>query len=312
MNNSPAEREVLALGELLWDVLPTEKLLGGAPANFCYRLQQLGAPARLVSRVGMDALGDELLSQLEARAFDISLVQRDPQVPTGTVDVVLTAEGNPSFTINPGVAYDFLEPTAGLLSAAARSDLVCFGTLVQRSLSARRTVYRVLDAATSATKFLDINLRRDCYSAETVSESLKRADILKLNQSEVRTVSELLSLGSTTPREMAQVVMQKYGIRTVLVTLGEDGVYAADASGQEISEPGMSVTVVDTIGSGDSFSAGFVFKHLQGASLSECCRFGNILGALNASRKGGMPLISLDDIESFSRRHDLMHHCDLA
>ncbi len=299
MTESLAKREVLALGELLWDVLPTEKLLGGAPANFCYRLRQLGIPARLVSRVGADALGDELLSQLKARSFDLSLVQRDPRVPTGTVDVVLTAEGNPSFTINTGVAYDCLEATPELLAAAARSELVCFGTLVQRSPVTRNALYKVLDAATSATKFLDINLRRECYSAETVSESLKRTDILKLNQSEVKTVSELLGLGAPNPKEMARIVMDKFGIKTVLVTLGEDGVYAVDASGHEVSERGVSVTVVDTIGSGDSFSAGFVFKYLQGATLSESCRFGNLMGAMNASRKGGMPDISMAEIESF-------------
>jgi fructokinase len=293
------EKQVLALGELLWDVLPNEKLLGGAPANFCYRLRQLGVPARLVSRVGADALGDELLSELNDRSFDLSLVQTDPGIPTGTVDVVLTADGNPSFTINTGVAYDYLEATPELLDAAANSRLICFGTLVQRSPKTRETIYKVLEAGAAATKFLDINLRRDCFSAETVNESLKRTDILKLNQSEVKVVGELLGLSANTPSEMAKIVMDKFSIRTVLVTLGEQGVQAFDQTGAEYKVPGMSVQVVDTIGSGDSFSAGFVYKYLQGASLAECCKFGNQMGAMNATRKGGMPNISMSEVEQF-------------
>jgi len=299
MNNDRVGQQVLALGELLWDMLPSEKLLGGAPANFCYRLRQLGVPARLVSRVGADPLGDDLLAALEARSFDLSLVQRDPHIPTGTVDVVLTSEGNPSFTINTNVAYDYLEATEGLLTAAKESRLICFGTLVQRSSRTRETVYRVLDVAASATKFLDINLRKECYSAETVTESLKRADILKLNQSEVKVVAELLRLPVDTPKQVAELVMERYQVKTVLVTLGEHGVYAIDSKGQETTVSGMSVEVVDTIGSGDSFSAGFVFKYLQGSSLVECCRFGNQMGAMNATRKGGMPQISMAEVEQF-------------
>jgi len=296
-------QSALALGEILWDVLPHERLLGGAPANFCHRLRQLGAPVKMVSRVGNDQLGAELLAGLTALQFDLSLVQRDSKTPTGTVDVTLTAEGNPSFVINPNVAYDFLEPTPELLEAAKNSPFICFGTLVQRSAKTRETIYKVLEAAPQATKFLDINLRKNCYTAETVSESLRRTDILKLNTSEVKTVSELLNLSATSPKEMAQEVMKKFGVKIVLVTLGEEGVFAIDNAGKECVVPGISITVADTIGSGDSFSAGFAFKYLQKAPLAECCFFGNLMGALNATKKGGMPDVSPAELEQFVRAH---------
>jgi fructokinase len=302
MNVNSGAPCVLALGELLWDVLPTERLLGGAPGNFCFRLRQLGVPALLVSRLGRDLLGDELAEELMAKNFDLSLVQRDLSYPTGTVDVTLTADGNPSFTINKGVAYDNLETTPELLAAAANSSFICFGTLVQRSPKTRATIYATLEAASSATKFLDINLRKDCFTAETVSESLRRTDILKLNVSEVKVVTELLNLRASTPQDMARDVMQSFGIKTVLITLGEQGVCAVDASGTEITVPGIRVKVADTIGSGDSFAAGFTYKYLQGVSLEECCRFGNIIGAMNASRKGGMPDISRSEVEEFLTR----------
>lgn len=296
-------RTVLALGEVLWDVLPNEKLLGGAPANFCHRLRQLGIPALIVSRIGKDPLGGELSAGLKKIGFDLSLLQEDAAHPTGTVDVVLTSDGNPSFTINTDVAYDYLEATPELLDAARKADFICFGTLVQRSQKTRETIYTVLKTATHATKFLDINLRRNCYSAETVAQSLRLTDILKLNQSEVKTVAELLGLPSSTPKEMAQAVMKEYGVKTVLVTLGEAGVYAIDAAGKESTVPGISITVADTIGSGDSFSAGFAFKYLQNASLEECCLFGNFMGALNATRKGGMPDVSPSELDEFLRHH---------
>lgn len=296
-------KTVLALGEILWDILPAERLLGGAPANFCHRLRQLGGNARMVSRVGKDALGQELLEGLNALDFDLSLVQEDPMHPTGTVDVSLSADGNPTFVINKDVAYDYLEATSALVSAARTASLICFGTLVQRSEQTRQTLYTVLEAAPQATKFLDINLRKDCYSADTVAESLRRTDILKLNTSEVTVVSQLLQLGTTTPKEMAQAVMHAYGITTVLITLGEDGVYAIDRRHGECTVPGVSIKVVDTIGSGDSFAAGFVFSYLQERPLDECCHFGNLIGALNATKKGGMPNISSDELAQFLAQH---------
>lgn len=294
---------VLALGEILWDVLPTEKLLGGAPANFCHRLRQLGVNARMVSRVGTDELGGELLAGLKTLNFDLSLIQVDSQHPTGTVDVTLSADGNPTFIINQNVAYDYLDATPTLLEAASQTSLICFGTLVQRSAKTRNSVYQILEAAPQATKLLDINLRKNCFTAETVAESLRRADILKLNTSEVSTISELLDLEAPTPTELARIVINQFGLNTVLITLGERGVLAVNALGKECLIPGIPIQVVDTIGSGDCFAAGFVYSYLQGAPLEECCHFGNLIGALNATKKGGMPNISQAEVQAFLGTH---------
>jgi fructokinase len=298
-------KTALALGEILWDILPTEKLLGGAPANFCHRLRQLGVNARMVSRVGVDQLGDELLAGLDALTFDLSLVQRDPSHPTGTVDVTLSSDGDPTFVIKTEVAYDYLEPTPELLAAASSADLICFGTLVQRSERTRATLSTVLDAAKDALKFLDINLRKNCYSSDTVTDSLRRADILKLNTAEVTILSELLNLNARTPEEFAAEVIERFGIETVLVTLGAKGVYARGQNGEWCTVPGVSISVVDTIGSGDSFAAGFVSKRLLSAPLEECCHFGNLIGALNATKKGGMPDISPAEVDAFIATHSM-------
>lgn len=255
----------------------------------------------MVSRVGTDDLGVSLLDGLRALHFDLSLIQVNSSHPTGTVDVTLTPDGNPTYVINPDVAYDHLEATNDLLDAAREASFICFGTLIQRSPKARATIYKVLDTASRATRFLDINLRKDCYSQETITESLKRADILKLNVGEVATVAELLSLQDATPETVARTLMSHFQPHTVLITLGEKGVYAVDKTGTALTVPGLPVPVIDTIGSGDSFSAGFAFMYLQGASLEESCQFGNAIGALNATKKGGMPNIPAAEVREFTR-----------
>ena len=290
---------VLALGELLWDMLPNGKMLGGAPANYCFRLRQLGIPALLVSRIGKDLLGQELINELSALNFDLALLQHDPEKPTGTVDVELTSDGNPSFTIIPNVAYDNLEWNAALEVAARNASFVCFGTLAQRSVQSRTIIHKTLTTATQATKFLDINLRRNCYDKDTIRESLELANILKLNQTEVDMVADLLEIGSSHPSTFSETVMNRFNVTTMLITLGENGVLAIDRSAGSITVPGIPVSVVDTIGSGDSFSAGFTYKFLSDASLEECCQFGNIIGAMHATYAGGMPIISSNAVDKF-------------
>jgi fructokinase len=294
---------VLAIGELLWDMLPEEKLLGGAPANFCHRLRQLGVDARMVSRVGRDKLGDELVAGLLALNFDLSLVQRDHFHPTGTVDVTLSSYGDPSFVINTGVAYDYLEPTPDLRTAAACADLICFGTLAQRSERTRKTLLELLDGSPQALKLLDINLRKNCFTSEIIEDSLRRTDILKLNTAEVATIRDIFDITSSSHEEFANRLIERFGIKTVLVTLGAHGVYARSSNDESCEVPGVSVSLVDTIGSGDSFTAGFVYKLLQSAPLEECCYFGNLIGALNATKKGGMPSISPAEVTAFVAQH---------
>lgn len=291
-------QEVVAIGEVLWDLLPSGKVLGGAPCNFGYRLTELGHSVAVVSKVGQDELGEELLSGLQKLGVPTQWIQQDEINPTGVVEVELNEEGNPRYTIIPGVAYDFIEYTDELERIATKCKVICFGTLVQRSPVTRDTLYRLLDKATQAEKVLDINLRKACYNRETVEESLRRATILKLNRSEVTELYRLLGLKEGSSRQFAETVMSEYGIHTVLITLGEEGVEAYNRDGEYITAKAYKVTVVDSIGAGDSFTAGFVSKLLSGASLEECCQFGNATGALAATRKGGMSPIGKREIVS--------------
>ena len=293
---------IVGFGELLWDILPTGPVIGGAPANFAYRAQSLGRPSYVISAVGNDEFGNRAIGALSERGVNTEYVQRDPSHPTGTVTVTLSPSGDASYVIHPDVAYDHIRATPVLRALVESCDVFCFGTLVQRHPDTRRALYELLDA-TKAVKVVDVNLRRDCFSAETVRESLARADIVKLNDEEVGTVSNLLGLGVSDIDAFAKAVIQRFNVDTCLVTLGARGVWARAKDQEPVYARGYSVSVVDTVGSGDSFTAAFMDARLRGQPLAACCDFGNRIGALVAGREGGMSPIGEQEIAQFSLSH---------
>ena len=300
MSEDVDPKRVVAFGEVLWDLLPDGRRLGGAPLNFAYRMRCLRDDAIIASRLGRDGLGREAADRLARLGFDSRLIQYDDAHPTGTVPVTLDEHGSPEFTIIPDVAYDYIEPTDALLNAAAGADCVCFGTLVQRKAASRGACRRVLAAAEKALKLLDINLRRDCYTAGTVAESVAHADVLKLNDSEALELTGLLGLPSDGVEGVARRLVERYGLDAVVVTLGGRGALAVTKTGAAY-RPGFSVDVVDTVGAGDAFTAGFAHRHLRGAGPEECLEFGNALGAVVATQSGGTAPLRSDDVLGFLR-----------
>jgi len=299
--SEPDTKTVLAFGEILWDLLPTGTTLGGAPFNFVYRVHALGNRGLMVSRVGDDENGRKAIEMVRSLGLDTSLVQVDAVHPTGTVNVFLDADNNPDYYIVPGTAYDHIEPTEALAEAAGVCDCFCFGTLVQRSPETRDTLYRLLDLAGDALKFLDINLRKDCYREETVRESLRRADVLKLNDGEARELAGMLGLPLESLTQFAHAITRQAALKYCVITLGARGALGVSGKGEEVYVPGCRVDVADTLGSGDAFSAGFVHSLLGGEGLAAACEFGNILGALVATQKGGTAPVTQADIESFRK-----------
>jgi fructokinase len=292
MNGSSSSRiDVLAFGELLWDLLPHGKVLGGAPANFAFRLTSLGVPVAMVSKVGTDRLGDEALAQLAKLGVETRWVQRDADLSTGTVSVSIDERGNAKYVIHRDVAYDRIEITDELRRIAAQSRAVCFGSLIQRGEASARTLYEVLEAATGATKVVDINLRRECFSERSVRASLHAAHILKLNDEEVAVVGALLWGSARPTAEFCDAVIEEFDLEVCVVTRGAKGVYARQRGDVTVDVEGHDVAVVDTIGAGDAFTAGFMTKYLEGKSIRECCDFGNRLGARVAMTAGGMSVL---------------------
>jgi fructokinase len=293
---------VLAFGEVLWDNLPDGLVLGGAAANFAGRVQSLGEAVTLVSRIGKDSLGDETVQRLQQMGLDTAEVQRDGEHDTGVVQVHFDAKGSASsYTILENAAYDFIACTPSVLAAAQQAKLIYYGTLAQRNAVGRAALQQLLAAAPHATKLLDVNLRAGCYTAETVQASLAAADILKLNDDEVDEIGKMLGLGKPNMEEFCNAVVAKYGIKLCLVTRGAMGVFARTEEGVAHHIPGFDVSVVDTVGAGDAFTAGFVWSYIRGGTVQDSCEIGNRLGAIVATQRGGAVPVTVAELMTFGK-----------
>ncbi len=295
------KKVIVAFGEILWDILPDCMRLGGAPFNFVCRINSLNDRGLMISRLGRDELGRQALETVRSLGPDVGLLQQDPIRPTGTVQVSFDDDHMPDYLIVPEVAYDHIELTDSLIDAVARADCLCFGTLVQRSGTTRHTLARLLEDSSGCLKVLDINLRKNCYCRETVDYSLGHADLLKLNDDEVKVLGGLLGLAADSPIAFSNEVMERYPIKHCLVTFGEHGALVVSRTGETVYEPGYRVKLEDSVGSGDAFTAGFVHKYLCGQSVRESCHFGNMLGAIVATQVGGTEPVSAEQIEQFER-----------
>jgi|SRR5580658_1068853 fructokinase len=280
---------IVGLGELLWDLLPSGKQLGGAPANFAYITSILGDNGIPASRIGHDPLGDEALQHLSHLNLSPAFVQQDPIHPTGTVKVAIDATGQPHFDISESVAWDFLEWTPSWQQLATEADAVCFGSLAQRSKLSRTTI-RNFQRATrpESVRIFDVNLRQNFYSEPVLVESMKLATILKLNHEELPKVMPLLNLDHRSEEDSARRLLSSSNLKLVCITRGSSG--SLLVSPDERSEhPGFKVKVADTVGAGDAFTAALVHGYLRGTSLAQINETANRVGAWVASQSGATP-----------------------
>lgn len=280
---------VVGLGEVLWDMLPAGKHLGGAPANFAYITTLLGDDGIVASCVGRDELGKEALARLETLGLSTGLVQRDKSRPTGVVNVTIDGNGCARFAIEQPSAWDFLRWTTEWESLSRSADAVCFGSLAQRSEQSRATIRHFLELTREdAIRIFDVNLRAPFYSADVVLESMKFTDIVKLNDEELPKVMELLGLTPSGERSSAEQLISRFGLKLVCVTRGARGsLLVTDAGFHEQSA--LDVKVVDTVGAGDAFTAALVHEYLRGAGLATMNRVANRVGAWVASQAGPTP-----------------------
>jgi fructokinase len=280
---------VVGLGELLWDVFPKGKELGGAPANFAYMTSLLGDHGIVASRVGSDALGRTAGRRLERIGLRSRYLQIDKKHPTGTVKVQVDPAGQPTFEIAESVAWDFFEWTPEWQRLAFTTDAVCFGSLAQRSSESRTTIRAFLkEVRRGTTRVFDVNLRQAFYTADTLAESMKLSDIVKLNQEELQAAVKLLGHTFQDDERAARWLRDSYNLQLVCVTRGGKGSLLVGSS--ETSEhPGCRVVVADTVGSGDAFTAAMVYHYLRRASLATLNEAANRMGAWVASQTGATP-----------------------
>ena len=282
---------IIGIGEVLWDLLPQGRQMGGAPANFAYHAKALGADAAVITRVGKDELGDEILRRFKATGLPTELVQIDPDYPTGTVSVKLSPDGVPDFIIHKPVAWDFLEVTDLALAAVRTADAVCFGTLAQRTETSATAVQQLVKAASgTAFRIFDINLRQNFYTPQTIEESLKLANVFKINDAELRVVAHIFNLSGSVQNQI-EMLAERYRLRIVAVTFGADGslLYCDGHWSQYKPRP---VKVVDTVGAGDAFTAALaigLFKKLDPDKINYAA---NEIAAYVCTQPGATPQLS--------------------
>lgn len=282
--------DVIGLGELLWDCFPDGRRPGGAPANVAFHAQQLGLTASVATRVGGDALGSELEEFLRGQQLSTTLVQRDPGYGTGTV-TVQPAGTSTSYVFLENSAWDFLELKPPLLDAARRTRAICFGTLAQRSPVSRRTIHECV-AATSddCVRVYDVNLRPPFVERTWIEASLQLATVAKLNDDEAELLAEMLGAPTDSVPAFASWLRDQFELDLVCVTRGAHGALAVTAE-ERCEVPGLSISVVDTVGAGDAFTAGIIASRLRQWPLATSLEFANRLGAAVASRAGAMPVL---------------------
>jgi len=291
---------VLGIGELLWDMLPGGKRLGGAPANFSVMAGRLGSHAVILSRIGRDDLGREAVRLLDPLPADTAYLQIDTAHETGRVTVSFD-DGQPEYTIHKPAAWDSLELSDAWVKLAERADAICFGSLAQRNVEARQTIQTLAAQTPSrSVRVFDVNLRRPYYSSEVIQESLELATVMKMNDAEVPLVLALLGMPVESEGQPAhlrtgaeRLLAEFPTLEMVAITRGPHGSLLVKRE-EWHEHPGFPARVADTIGAGDAFTAALTHYMLRGAELAVLNEAGNRWGSWVASQSGAMPALPLE------------------
>lgn len=282
---------IVGMGEALWDILPEGKKLGGAPANFAYHVSQFGLPSCVVSAVGSDPYGNEILDNFATKGLD-SRIERVPY-PTGTVQVQLDEAGVPRYDIKENVAWDNIPFTPELEALAHNTRAVCFGSLAQRNVVSRETISRFLDSMPSGPdvlKVFDVNLRQSFYNKDILCNSMERCNILKINDEELISVSRMFGYPGIDLHDKCWILLGKYNLKMLILTCGVNGSYVFTPGNVSFMTT-PSVEVADTVGAGDSFTAAFISCILKGYKVEESHRRAVATSAFVCTQQGAMPIL---------------------
>jgi Sugar kinases, ribokinase family len=282
---------VVGMGEALWDILPEGKKIGGAPANFAYHVSQFGLPSCVVSAVGDDALGNEIHENFTSKGLNY-IIDKVPY-PTGTVHVEIDQAGIPQYDIKENVAWDNIPFTHALETLAKKTKAICFGSLAQRNVVSRETINRFLDTMQNKDDSIvvfDVNLRQGFYNKEILCNSMKRCNILKINDEELVTISRMFGYPGIDLQDKCWILLGKYNLKMLILTCGINGSYVF-TPGNVSFQPTPMVEVADTVGAGDSFTAAFISSIIKGRSVAEAHSLAVRTSAFVCTKKGAMPTL---------------------
>ncbi len=297
-------KKIVAFGEVVWDLLPNGKVLGGTPSNMVFRINSFGDEGYLLSRVGDDKLGHSALKKLDELGISDENVQIDSAFPTGTVNITFDENGDPIYNVTLDVAFDHIEFSAEALKLARRADCLFYGLLPQRFGLSKNTIRELINESPDSLKFFDLKLFEHFFDVNVVDFLLKNSNIVRIKEKEIKFLADELGLDSENFVDFGKLLTEKYKkIDIVLVTRGHNGIFAYSKKEGAFQIPGCKIKMVDNIGSGMAFSAGFLHYYLNGESIKDALEFGNAAGALNTSKRGATSIFNKNDVLQLMKKN---------
>lgn len=283
------KRLVVGLGEVLWDMLPEGRKIGGAPVNFAYHAGQFGIDTMAVSAIGNDKLGEDTIAEMNGK--HLNHIFPSVPYPTGSVQVSLDEKGVPAYDIKENVAWDNIPFTNEIESVARSCRAVCFGSLAQRNAVSRNTIRKFIESTPSGCiRIFDINLRQNFYTSNVIRDSLEHCNILKINDEEIMLVSRMFNYDSSNIENVCRTIMEDFSLEMVILTCGTKGSYIFTKDDVSFM-PTPKVNVADTVGAGDSFTGSFCAAILRGLPVAEAHKKAVEVSAYVCTQNGAMPEI---------------------
>lgn len=295
------KKKIVAFGEVVWDILPNEKVLGGTPSNLVFRCNSLEEQGFLLSRVGDDDYGTEALDKLKELNISDTNVQIDSEFPTGTVHITFENDYDPRYIVTPDVAFDHIEFSAEALKLVRDADCLFYGLLPQRFGISKNTLRELIKESPDSLHFFDLKLFEHFFNAMVVERLLESSNTVRIKEKEIGFLSKELGLNNDNLIAFSSNLSEKYNIDHILVTRGQNGVFAFHNTEGAFYDSGYKIDVVDNIGSGMAFSAGFLHYFLQGKSIQQALSFGNAAGALNTTKRGATSFFNKKDVLNFMK-----------
>jgi len=294
-------KRIVAFGEVVWDILPNGKVLGGTPSNLVFRCNSFDEQGFLLSRIGDDDLGKEALDKLKELNILDENVQMDTEFPTGTVHISFENNYDPRYIVTPDVAFDHIEFSAEALKLVREADCLFYGLLPQRFGISKNTLRELIKESPDSLHFFDLKLFEHFFNVSVVENLLESSNIVRIKEKEIAFLSKELGLNAENLNVFSSELSQKYKIDMILVTRGQNGVFAFHKKKGAFYDPGYSIDIVDNIGSGMAFSAGFLHYYLNGKPIQQALDFGNAAGALNTTKRGATSYFNKKDVLNFMK-----------
>ena len=294
-------KKIVAFGEVVWDILPNEKILGGTPSNMVFRCNSFKEEGFLLSRVGDDELGKAALFRLKELGISDENVQMDSEFPTGTVNITFNENSEADFHVMPEVAFDHIEFSAEALKLARNADCLFYGLLPQRFGLSKNTLRELINESPDSIHFLDLKLFEHFFNVKVVEFLLRCSHIVRIKEKEISFLNRELGLGSDNIENFCSRLIKKYNIDLVLITRGQNGVFAYEKKQGAFYDSGYRIQIDDNIGSGMAFCAGFLHYYLNGKTIQKALNFGNAAGALNTTKRGATVFFNKRDVLAFMK-----------